>query len=101
MEIKDDLYYLQDINKEEGPSKSELYNIAFLETSEKRGDNIKNAFTQLVEQANKSNISKVKNNERIKEKNYDRINLVNKDEEEPKKKDVLKKTDYFKEFFND
>jgi hypothetical protein len=30
LEIKDDLYYLQDINKEEGPSKSELYNIQLI-----------------------------------------------------------------------
>jgi Ras-related protein Rab-11A len=83
---KSDLQDLRDVSKEEGLSKAEQYNIAFLETSAKSGDNINNAFNQLVEQVYKANISKVQNNDQIEERNDDGINLVNKDEEETTKK---------------
>ena len=91
MLIKDDLYYLRDVNKEEGPSKVKQCNISFLEASKKWWDNIKNAFTWLIEKAYKVNISKDKNNEQIKEKKDNGINLANQDEEEPNKKDGVEK----------
>jgi Ras-related protein Rab-11A len=82
---KSDLIDKREVSKEEGQEKAEQFNIAFLETSAKSGDNIDNAFTQLVEQIYKDNINMIKNNMQIEDNNGDSINILNNDEEKSKK----------------
>ncbi len=82
---KTDLEENRQVSIEEVKSKAETYNIAFLETSAKSGDNINKAFTELVEQVYKANITMNQSYEKIEENNGDGINLVNKDEEKKKK----------------
>ena len=81
---KSDLSDKREISEEEARTKAEQYNIAFLETSAKSGDNIDKAFTQLIEQVYNANMSMLQSNIEIEENNGDGVNLVNKDD--PKKK---------------
>ena len=83
---KSDLIDTREISEEEARTKAEQYNIAFLETSAKTGDNIAKAFTELVTQVYNTNISTQQNNFEIEENNSDGVNLVNKSEEKTKKK---------------
>ena len=84
---KSDLSDKREISEEEARTKAEQYNIAFLETSAKSGDNIDKAFTQLIEQVYNANMSMLQSNIEIEENNGDGVNLVNKDD--TKKKDVV------------
>ena len=77
---KSDLIDKRIVSKEEAQTKAEQYNIAFLETSAKNGDNIEKAFTELVEQIYKANISIQHNEEVIEESNGEGVNLENKEE---------------------
>ena len=83
---KADLLEKREVSIEEAQTKAEQYNIAFLETSAKTGDNIVKAFTELVTQVYNTNISTQQNNFEIEENNSDGVNLVNKSEEKTKKK---------------
>ena len=83
---KADLLEKREVSIEEAQTKAEQYNIAFLETSAKTGDNIAKAFTELVTQVYNTNISTQQNNFEIEENNSDGVNLVNKSEEKTKKK---------------
>ena len=82
---KSDLVENREVSKEEAQTKAEQYNIAYLETSAKSGDNIAKAFTELVEQVYKANISTLQSDVHIEDCNGDGVNL-NKDEEKTKKK---------------
>ncbi len=57
-----------------------------METSAKSGDNINKAFNELIEQVYNANISTLQENDEVEENNENGINLVNKNEEENKKK---------------
>ena len=83
---KSDLIDKREVSTEEAQTKAEQYNIAFLETSAKTGDNIVKAFTELVTQVYNTNISLQQSNFEIEENNSDGVNLVNKSEEKTKKK---------------
>ena len=83
---KSDLIDKREVSAEEAQTKAEQYNIAFLETSAKTGDNIVKAFTELVTQVYNTNISLQQSNFEIEEHNSDGVNLVNKSEEKTKKK---------------
>ena len=83
---KSDLNSKREVNKDEAETKAEQYNIAFLETSAKNGDNIDKAFTELVEQvynANKTSIEK--NDVKVEGNNEDGISLQKDDVDEQKK----------------
>ena len=83
---KSDLEAEREISKEEAQTKAEQYNIAFLETSAKTGDNINKAFTELVEQVYNANISMIENDDAsIEENSTDGVNIENKEEEEKSK----------------
>ena len=81
---KSDLNGKREISEEEARTKAEQYNIAFLETSAKNGDNIDKAFTQLIEQVYNVNMSMLQSNVEIEENNGDGVNLVNKDDTKKK-----------------
>ena len=81
---KSDLSDKREISEEEARTKAEQYNIAFLETSAKSGDNIDKAFTQLIEQVYNANMSMLQSNIEIEENNGDGVNLVNKDDTKKK-----------------
>ena len=81
---KSDLIDTREINEEEARTKAEQYNIAFLETSAKTGDNINKAFSQLIEEVYKANISLLQSNVEIEENNGDGINLVEKKDQTKK-----------------
>ena len=83
---KSDLVENREVSVEDAKSKAEQYGIAFLETSAKSGDNINKAFNELIEQVYNANISMLQENEEVEENNENGINLVNKNEEENKKK---------------
>ena len=83
---KSDLIDKREVSKEEAEIKAEQFNIAFLETSAKSGENIDKAFTEIIEQIYKINITMPQNDEQIEGNNTNGINLVNKDEEKKKKK---------------
>ena len=83
---KSDLVENREVSVEDAKSKAEQYGIAFLETSAKNGDNINKAFNELIEQVYNANISMLQENEEVEENNENGINLVNKNEEENKKK---------------
>ena len=83
---KSDLNSKREVNKDEAETKAEQYNIAFLETSAKNGDNIDKAFSELVEQvynANKTSIEK--NDVKVEGNNEDGISLQKDDVDEQKK----------------
>ena len=83
---KSDLNSKREVNKDEAETKAEQYNIAFLETSAKNGDNIDKAFRELVEQvynANKNSIEK--NDVKVEGNNEDGISLQKDDVDEQKK----------------
>ena len=83
---KSDLNSKREVNKDEAETKAEQYNIAFLETSAKNGDNIDKAFGELVEQvynANKTSIEK--NDVKVEGNNEDGISLQKDDVDEQKK----------------
>ena len=83
---KSDLNSKREVNKDEAENKAEQYNIAFLETSAKNGDNIDKAFSELVEQvynANKNSIEK--NDVKVEGNNEDGISLQKDDVDEQKK----------------
>jgi Ras-related protein Rab-11A len=81
---KSDLIDTREISEEEARTKAEQYNIAFLETSAKTGDNINKAFSQLIEEVYKANISLLQSNIEIEENNGDGINLVEKKDQTKK-----------------
>jgi len=81
---KSDLIDTREISEEEARTKAEQYNIAFLETSAKTGDNINKAFSQLIEEVYKANISLLQSNVEIEENNGDGINLVEKKDQTKK-----------------
>ena len=81
---KSDLIDTREISEEEARTKAEQYNIAFLETSAKTGDNINKAFSQLIEEVYKANISLLQSNVEIGENNGDGINLVEKKDQTKK-----------------
>ena len=83
---KSDLIDKREVSKEEAELKAEQFNIAFLETSAKSGENIDKAFTEIVEQIYKINITMPQNDAQIEGNNDNGISLVNKDEEKKKKK---------------
>ena len=83
---KSDLEEKRQVSKEQAQTKAEQYNIAFLETSAKSGDNINKAFTELVEQVYNVNMNNSQSDSLIGINNEDGVNLVNKDEEKSKKK---------------
>ena len=83
---KSDLEEKREVSKEQAQEKAEQYNIAFLETSAKSGDNINKAFTELVEQVYNANISRAQSDGQIGVNNGDGVNLVNKDEAKSTKK---------------
>ena len=83
---KSDLNSKREVSKDEAENKAEQYNIAFLETSAKNGDNIDKAFGELVEQvynANKTSIEK--NDVKVEGNNEDGISLQKDDVDEQKK----------------
>ena len=83
---KSDLNSKREVSKDEAENKAEQYNIAFLETSAKNGDNIDKAFSELVEQvynANKTSIEK--NDVKVEGNNEDGISLQKDDVDEQKK----------------
>ena len=83
---KSDLNSKREVNKDEAETKAEQYNIAFLETSAKNGDNIEKAFSELVEQvynANKNSIEK--HDVKVEGNNEDGISLQKDDVDEQKK----------------
>ena len=83
---KSDLNSKREVSKDEAETKAEQYNIAFLETSAKNGDNIDKAFSELVEQvynANKTSIEK--NDVKVEGNNEDGISLQKDDVDEQKK----------------
>ena len=82
---KSDLNNIREISEEEARTKAEQYNIAFLETSAKTGDNIDKAFTQLIEEVYKANMSMIQSNVEIEENNGDGVNLVDKNDQTEKK----------------
>ena len=82
---KCDLIDKREVSVEEAQTKAELYNIAYMETSAKNGDNIIKAFSELVSQVYYANITMQQNNVQIEGNNGDGVNLVNKDEEKKKK----------------
>ena len=82
---KSDLIDNREITEEEARTKAEQYNIAFLETSAKTGDNIDKAFTQLIEEVYKANMSMLQSNVEIEENNGDGVNLVDKNDQTKKK----------------
>ena len=81
---KSDLLDNREVSSEDAQTKAEQYNIAFMETSAKSGDNISKAFTELVEQIYKTNISNLQSDVQIKDNNEDGVNL-NKEEKKTKK----------------
>ena len=81
---KADLLEKREVSIEEAQTKAEQYNIAFLETSAKTGDNINKAFSQLIEEVYKANISLLQSNIEIEENNGDGINLVEKKDQTKK-----------------
>ena len=81
---KSDLIDTREISEEEARTKAEQYNIAFLETSAKTGDNINKAFSQLIEEVYKANISLLQSNIEIEENNGAGINLVEKKDQTKK-----------------
>ena len=81
---KSDLLDNREVSSEDAQTKAEQYNIAFMETSAKSGDNISKAFTELVEQVYKANISLLQSDVQIKDNNEDGVNL-NKEEKKTKK----------------
>ena len=81
---KSDLIDTREISEEEARTKAEQYNIAFLETSAKTGDNINKAFSQLIEEVYKANISLLQSNIEIEENNGHGINLVEKKDQTKK-----------------
>ena len=81
---KSDLIDTREITEEEARTKAEQYNIAFLETSAKTGDNINKAFTQLIEQVYIANMSMLQSNVEIEANNEDGVNLINKEESKKK-----------------
>ena len=83
---KSDLNSKREVSKDEAETKAEQYNIAFLETSAKNGDNIDKAFRELVEQvynANKTSIEKI--DVKVEGNNEDGISLQKDDVDEQKK----------------
>ena len=82
---KCDLIDKREVSVEEAQTKAEQYNIAYMETSAKNGDNIIKAFSELVSQVYYANITMQQNNVQIEGNNGDGVNLVNKDEEKKKK----------------
>jgi Ras-related protein Rab-11A len=83
---KADLESSRVVTKEEGQAKAGQYNIAFFETSAKSGDNIGEAFKELVEKVYLANINIRQSKTKIVENNGDGINLVCKDTLTKKKK---------------
>ena len=81
---KSDLLDNREVSSEDAQTKAEQYNIAFMETSAKSGDNISKAFTELVEQIYKTNISNLQSDVQIKDNKEDGVNL-NKEEKKTKK----------------
>ena len=82
---KSDLLDNREVSSEDAQTKAEQYNVAYMETSAKNGDNISKAFTELVEQVYKANISLLQSDVQIEDNNEDGVNL-NKEEEKTKKK---------------
>ena len=82
---KRDLMDNREVSVEEAQTKAEQYNIAYMETSAKSGDNISKAFTELVEQVYKANITMLQSDVQIEDSNGEGVNL-NRDEEKIKKK---------------
>jgi small GTP-binding protein len=82
---KSDLLDNREVSSEDAQTKAEQYNVAYMETSAKNGDNISKAFTELVEQVYKANISLLQSDVQIEDNNEDGVNL-NTEEEKTKKK---------------
>ena len=81
---KSDLLDNREVSSEDAQTKAEQYNVAYMETSAKNGDNISKAFTELVEQVYKANISLLQSDVQIKDNKEDGVNL-NKEEKKTKK----------------
>ena len=81
---KSDLLDNREVSSEDAQTKAEQYNVAYMETSAKNGDNISKAFTELVEQVYKANISLLQSDVQIEDNNEDGVNL-NKEEKKTKK----------------
>ena len=81
---KSDLLDNREVSSEDAQTKAEQYNIAYMETSAKSGDNISKAFTELVEQIYKTKISMLQSDVQIEDNNEDGVNL-NKEEKKTKK----------------
>ena len=69
---KSDLIDKREVSKEEAELKAEQFNIAFLETSAKSGENIDKAFTEIVEQIYKINITMPQNDAQIEKTNVNK-----------------------------
>ena len=82
---KSDLEEERDVSKDEAQAKAEQYNIAYMETSAKNGDNINKAFHEIIEQIYNNADLMAKNDATIGENNGEGVNLSNKEEEEKKK----------------
>ena len=80
-----DLEEERDVSKDEAQTKAEQYNLAYMETSAKNGDNSEKAFHEIVEQIYKNADLMAKNDATIEENNGEGINLANKEDEEKKK----------------
>ena len=81
---KSDLEGQREVSREEAQTKAEQYNIAYLETSAKSGDNINKAFTALIEQVYKANTSSLQTEFTIEGSNEDGVNLADNDDDEEK-----------------
>ena len=83
---KSDLIEKREVNTDDAKAKAEQYNIAFFETSAKNGENINKAFYELIKEVYQANAEREQSGAQIEENNGDGVNLVNKDEEQKKKK---------------
>ena len=84
---KSDLEEQREVSKDEGQQKAELYKLAFMETSALNGNNIENAFNELINDVYKHHHSSIEKEAKIElgDKGVD-LNDVDKEKEEEKKK---------------
>ena len=84
---KSDLEEQREVSKDEGQQKAELYKLAFMETSALNGNNIENAFSELINDVYKRHHSLIEKEATIElgDKGVD-LNDVDKKNEEEKKK---------------